>query len=211
MLYGRDDGVLAAVLSEQESAFARAGLTRIAKLDTNWLPKGREHFGFRDGVSQTDIEGFHTDARPENTIAAGEFILGYRNAYGQYTQRPLVRPDQDPRGLLQPAPDDPARRDLGMNGSYLVFRQLRQDVAGFWKYIDEQAKRIPARPGSERDACGSPRRWSGAGRAARRWSRRRTSTIRRCATTTTSCTIARRRSAGLEVPDRRAHPARESA
>ena len=143
MLYGRDDGVLAAVLSEQESAFARAGLTRIAKLDTNWLPKGREHFGFRDGVSRTDIDGFHTDARPENTTAAGEFILGYRNAYGQFTQRPLVRPDQDPGGLLQPAPDDPAERDLGMNGSYLVFRQLRQHVGAFWKYVGEQAKRIP--------------------------------------------------------------------
>jgi Dyp-type peroxidase family len=70
-------------------------------------------------------------------------VLGYRNAYGQYTQRPLLSPDQDPLGLLQPAPDDPAKRDLGMNGSYLVFRQLRQHVEAFWKYVDEQAKRMP--------------------------------------------------------------------
>jgi len=143
MLFGRDDAVLASVLSEHEAALARGGLTTIAKLDTTWLPKQREHFGFRDGVSRTDIEGFHVDAKPENATAPGEFVLGYRNAYGQYTQRPLLSPDQDPLGLLQPAPDDPAKRDLGMNGSYLVFRQLRQHVEAFWKYVDEQAKRMP--------------------------------------------------------------------
>ena len=143
MLFGRDDAVLASLLSDQEAAFPRSGLTRIATLDTTWLPKQREHFGFRDGVSRTDIEGFHTDAKPENATAAGEFVLGYRNAYGQYTQRPLVSPDHDPLGLLPPAPDDPAKRDLGMNGSYLVFRQLRQHVGAFWKYVDEQAKRVP--------------------------------------------------------------------
>jgi Dyp-type peroxidase family len=143
MLFGRDDAVLAEVAREQEAAFSRAGLSQIARLDTNWLPKQREHFGFRDGVSRTDIEGFHTDARPENSVAPGEFILGYLNAYGQYTQRPLVAPEQDPQGLLSTAPDDPSRHDLGMNGSYLVFRQLRQHVGAFWKYVDEQAKRIP--------------------------------------------------------------------
>jgi Dyp-type peroxidase family len=143
MLFGADDAVLASVLSEQEAACAKAGLTRIARLDTHWLPKQREHFGFRDGVSRTDIEGFHTDAKPENATAAGEFVLGYRNAYGQYTQRPLLSQGQDALGLLPAAPDDPAKRDLGMNGSYLVFRQLRQHVGAFWKYVDEQAKRVP--------------------------------------------------------------------
>ena len=140
MLYGRDDGILASVLEEQQAGFATAGLQTVAKLDTSWLPKAREHFGFRDGVSRTDIEGFHTDAPPENTVAAGEFVLGYLNAYGQYTQRPLVAPEQDPRGLLAPAPDSPGRRDLGMNGTYLVFRQLRQDVAAFWSFVDSRTR-----------------------------------------------------------------------
>ena len=140
MLYGKDETVLAALLSEQRAAFGRAGLDVIATLDTTWLAKGTEHFGFRDGVSRTDIEGFHTDAPPENSVAAGEFLLGYLNAYGQYTQRPLVKPDQDARGLLAPAPEDAGLRDLGMNGSYLVFRQLSQDVGAFWKFIDEKTR-----------------------------------------------------------------------
>jgi Dyp-type peroxidase family len=42
-------------------------------------------------------------------------------------------------------PRDPAgsgRADLGRNGTYLVVRQLRQDVAGFWRYL-ESATRHP--------------------------------------------------------------------
>jgi len=140
MLFGRDDVVLADVVRQQQAAFAAAGLEMITRLDTTWLPKQREHFGFRDGVSRTDIEGFHTDARPENAVAAGEFVLGYVNAYGQYTQRPLPGPEQDPGELLSPAPEDPGRRDLGMNGSYLVFRQLRQDVGAFWRFIDGRTR-----------------------------------------------------------------------
>jgi Dyp-type peroxidase family len=51
-----------------------------------------------------------------------------------------VNQDQDPNGLLLRAPEDPARRDLGMNGSYLVFRQLSQDVTAFWRYCDDQTR-----------------------------------------------------------------------
>ena len=140
MLYARTEIALSELLIEQQSRFVSAGLTPIAQLETNWLPHDKEHFGFRDGISSTAIEGFHSNASPSNTIAAGEFVLGYLNAYGQYTQRPLVNQDQDPNGLLLRAPEDPARRDLGMNGSYLVFRQLSQDVMTFWRYCDDQTR-----------------------------------------------------------------------
>ena len=96
MLYGRDEAALSALLSEQRLRLASFGLQLIEQLDTNWLPHDKEHFGFRDGVSQTGIEGVHTRTSPGNTIAAGEFVLGYPNAYGQYTHRPLVSQDQDP-------------------------------------------------------------------------------------------------------------------
>lgn len=133
MLYAGDPGALSAL---QQANLSSSGLELMRLLDSNWLPHGKEHFGFRDGLSQTGIEGFHTGHSPGNMIAAGEFILGYLNAYGQYTQRPLVDPDHDPGGFLPQAPDDSRQRDLGMNGSYLVFRQLSQDVAAFWKFID---------------------------------------------------------------------------
>jgi deferrochelatase/peroxidase EfeB len=34
-------------------------------------------------------------------------------------------------------------RDLGRNGSYLVFRQLQQDVRGFWQFIEKQTAPNP--------------------------------------------------------------------
>jgi Dyp-type peroxidase family len=149
MLYGKDDAVLAALVAEQRATFPKSGIEEVTVLDTHWLAKGTEHFGFRDGVSSTDIEGFHTKARPENSVAPGEFLLGYVNAYGQYTQRPLLSPDEDPHGLLLAAPDAPGQRDLGGNGSYMVFRQLSQEVGEFWKFMDEHTRASNESAGAE--------------------------------------------------------------
>jgi Dyp-type peroxidase family len=149
MLYAGDAGALSAWRDLQYADFSSSGLELITELDSSWPAHGKEHFGFRDGVSQTGIAGFETRSAPDNTIAPGEFILGYLNAYGQYTQRPLVSPDRDPRGLLPQAPDDSRQRDLGMNGSYLVFRQLSQDVAAFWRFIDGKTRERDGSPNPE--------------------------------------------------------------
>ena len=106
-----------------------------------------EPFGFRDGISQPEIDwgrerklGESAQLEYSNLVALGEFLLGYPNEYGKYTTRPLLSRGDDRSAGLLPAEDDPDKRDLGRNGSYLVFRQLAQDVSGFWKFLDEQAK-----------------------------------------------------------------------
>jgi deferrochelatase/peroxidase EfeB len=76
-------------------------------------------------------------------LALGEFLLGYPNEYREYTDRPLLDVKDDPKGLLLPAEDQPDKRDLGRNGTYLVFRQLEQDVRGFWQFLDKQANSDP--------------------------------------------------------------------
>jgi deferrochelatase/peroxidase EfeB len=73
----------------------------------------------------------------------GEFLLGYPNEYGRYTDRPLLEPTRDGSAMLPRAEDAPDKADLGRNGSYLVMRQLHQDVAGFWQWLDRQAAGDP--------------------------------------------------------------------
>lgn len=137
MLYGRDAGVVRALESRLD--LRGGGLRVVDRLDSLTLPGRKEHFGFRDGISQPLIEGYDVGGPPGNTVAAGEFVLGYPNAYGQYTDRPLADPAADPHSLLDPAADNPTLRDFGKDGSYLVFRQLKQDVAGFWSHLAEKS------------------------------------------------------------------------
>lgn len=98
------------------------------------LPTGREHFGYADGFSQPAIAGSRFPDHPGagapsekgdwRPIAAGEFILGY--------------PDEQGSLPAAPPPDE-----LSRNGSYVVYRKLRQDVAGFRRQLAEAAELYP--------------------------------------------------------------------
>ncbi len=117
-----------------EQVIARAadtdtsGLTVLETL-TGWLPEDkREHFGFRDGLSQPKLReeaGGGGDARLHR-VAAGEFLIGYRNERGNLPITPRTRQGAD----------------LGRNGSYLVFRQLSQDVRAFEDWLDDAVRSI---------------------------------------------------------------------
>ncbi|HSV61730.1 MAG TPA: hypothetical protein VLH83_00160, partial [Chthoniobacterales bacterium] len=104
---------------------------------------GVEPFGFTDGISQPEIDWAQTRDVNEpqldytNVVALGEFLLGYRNEYDKYTTRPLIDPDPVSRRLLD-AIEAPEKKDLGRNGTYLVMRQLQQDVRGFWHFVTKQ-------------------------------------------------------------------------
>ena len=59
---------------------------------------GVEPFGFNDGVSQPTPD-WKRQRNPEgdqleygNILTLGEFLLGYENEYGKYTERPLLDP-----------------------------------------------------------------------------------------------------------------------
>lgn len=116
--------------------------------------KGHEHFGFKDGVSQPGVRGTVGSANAPLTrrlladddplsdrfampgqplLQPGEFVVGY----------PRQDPE-DPTGEQpEPAPDErePAWAD---NGSYLVYRRLRQDVAAFNRFIDDGVRQLAA-------------------------------------------------------------------
>jgi Dyp-type peroxidase family len=141
LLYATDDGRVAAEIGgrcrtlEEEHG---ATVVRVLRTHLNVDRFGvKEQFGFRDGIGQPAIEGTRAATNPDDTVAAGEFILGYRNQYRQFPSTPVV--PTDPTRLLPVLEGDDAGYDLGRNGTYLVFRQLEQDVRKFWTVMRERA------------------------------------------------------------------------
>ncbi len=81
--------------------------------------KIREHFGFIDGISQPDIKE-NPDLESDtwnNDGAVGDVLLGHGNSYGD------------------PAYPENARGGFLDNGSFLVIRKLKQDVAALNKRL----------------------------------------------------------------------------
>ncbi len=130
--------------------FAKA-FTVLAELPTQDIG-AFEPFGFADGISQPLIDwqqqqnnDTHNRFTYSNLLAVGEVVLGYPNEYQQYTNRPLLDPSQDKlaAAILPDAEDQPKLKDFGRNGTYLVLRQLGQDVPGFWQFVDKAAGSVP--------------------------------------------------------------------
>ena len=141
MFFAVPDGLTSFVQSATgalwHDAFEEMRWLKTADLD------GVEPFGFADGISQPQIdwERERDPTRPQidysNLVALGEFLLGYPNEYNKYTDRPLLDPDSSSAELL-PAEDAPEKKDLARNGTYLVMRDLEQDVRRFWQFVMRQ-------------------------------------------------------------------------
>jgi Dyp-type peroxidase family len=117
----------------------------------------REPFGFRDGVSQPIVRGLSSRIGAPSSIhlvEPGEFILGYLDNRGYYPPTPQITAQKDKRDQLHDLPANmPKRfplfeadedrskqlRDFGRNGSFLVIRQLQQDVEKFREYTEKTA------------------------------------------------------------------------
>lgn len=140
LLYARDDAGLAEVVRQESAGWTSFGFAEVQSLPTVDLGR-QEHFGFHDGISQPVLEGLPKRGRQDDTIKAGEFLLGYPNEYGLYTDRPLLPSDVESSQTLPSDAAGSGRRDLGRNGTYVVLRQLAQDVTGFWSFLDQATRR----------------------------------------------------------------------
>lgn len=150
-----DPDALAARYEEIEGICGRHGSSPVAghgpdgdapfqaghALFENGVPSGKEHFGYRDGISNPYFEGAGLNdanviggGKPNggdatsrsgwDPLEAGEFVLGHVDEAGQYPRAP--KPGK-----------------LGHNGTFLVYRKLHQNTGSFDTYLEEEAKRFP--------------------------------------------------------------------
>jgi Dyp-type peroxidase family len=150
LVFGADqEASMTEMMAEHRQAAVDAGMGVLyeeqgGKLD----PEGHEHFGFQDGVSQPGVRGrinaemflvertIAPDVLPEawlygrpgqHLIWPGSFLFGYET------------PGADP---MLPAPPTLPGPAWSRNGSYVVYRRLRQDVAGFRAFAAEEAEAL---------------------------------------------------------------------
>lgn len=166
LLYDKTPTAVAAWKHEVKAALVPYGVRIVQELlldlqlDPNGI--GREHFGFADALSQPIPYGSEggdgddsialSDGRPAvrdkwHGVPLGEILLGHTNAHGEKAPGPIVADDEEGLARAAGLPTEGAPegfRDLGINGSYMVVRELRQDVAAFWKSLEDGAARIRA-------------------------------------------------------------------
>ncbi len=158
-LYAATDQLLEKQSQELADQFPAFGVSVVHQLETTHLTERKEHFGFRDGISQPELRpGFNVapgdralspvtpTANPAsrttpdpanvnpNEVPAGEFILGYKNAYDRFPDSPSGHATRGKTARLPTHARRTTEQDFGRNGTYVVFRQLEQRVSEFWKF-----------------------------------------------------------------------------
>jgi Dyp-type peroxidase family len=112
------------ILAEANEALRELpGVTPIWRQDTYLDRRVRTSLGFKDGISNPDIEGSGNPVTNphEAPFKAGEFVLGYLDGTGALPEMP--RPEI-----------------LGRNGTFVAIRKLQTRVAAFRQYVRAHAQ-----------------------------------------------------------------------
>jgi Dyp-type peroxidase family len=119
----------------------------LSSLDLDGIPPfdyAHEHFGYRDRLSEPQIEGSGIQPTPGSgaPVKAGEFILGQEDESGEVV--PLPRPEV-----------------LTRNGTFMAYRRLQEHVGAFRDFLRQHGG--PTAEGQELIAAKLMGRWrSGA-------------------------------------------------
>ncbi|MFZ1426701.1 MAG: Dyp-type peroxidase, partial [Geminicoccaceae bacterium] len=140
LLLGSDDPeTLACFVAATEQACVAQGGTILYSEAAARLDGDKEHFGFRDGISQPGLRGFVNQAglplTPRRLPPGGSATQPEFAAPGEVLIWPgevlFGYPRQDPNDYRQPLDPTGAEDPFLHNGSYLVFRRLKQNVQAF--------------------------------------------------------------------------------
>jgi Dyp-type peroxidase family len=162
MLYDVDDQAAAAWATQTAAALAPFSIKVVHTLPLDLRHVGgvaQEHFGFADGLSQPipfevkdapqdpdalkNSGGNPVTRDPLHGVPLGEILIGHVNAHHERAPGPVVREcNKAIAACLSTCGAPDGFRNLGFNGSYMVVRELRQDVAAFWNAFESNAVRI---------------------------------------------------------------------
>lgn len=132
LLFAADEASLSKLIETEIEAMRGIADGDPIVLKGHLFPDMMEHFGYVDGLSQPKIEGRPerkhrtpekgtSPIKPGSEVKPGEFLLGYVNE-------------------RQTRVTNGNGRDVRQNGTYLVFRQLEQDVPAFNAFVSDVAK-----------------------------------------------------------------------
>ena len=157
LIYGNTQDDVDALAEELTNEATELGMAPPHTIPLKQVSEGKEEpFGFVDGISQPVIRGTYKGLRnadPIHLVEPGEFILGYPDNRGNMPPGPTLPAIADPDNRLPlvgavggfdrtVVEND---RDLGCNGTFLVIRQLEQDVDGFRNYCAKEAEHLQDR------------------------------------------------------------------
>ncbi|GAB2859917.1 hypothetical protein GCM10027074_28800 [Streptomyces deserti] len=125
--------VLRATLGDVRQDLARARIVTVFEQEGATLEgprRGREHFGFKDGVSEPAIK-YLDEPDPENPV----YEKGHPGTI-------LVNPGEFVVGLERERPHPLPYPEWAQKGSFQVVRRLAQDVPGWWAGVASQLEAL---------------------------------------------------------------------
>src|SRR5215204_2081787 len=131
------------VREHQQYAAQFPGVEALSTLDLEATPPldyAHDHFGYRDRMSQPEIEGMGVEPTPGSGAALkpGEFFLGYPDENG------------DTGALPQP-------EILSRNGSFLAYRRLEEHVGAFRDFLRANGAPLELAPTKDDPELGADR------------------------------------------------------
>jgi deferrochelatase/peroxidase EfeB len=159
LIYDKDDEAVVQWADRIAAAVEPLQVHIVRRLPLDLRPDGngigREHFGFADGLSQPIPfeegavvfgDGSPVPRDPWHGVPLGDVLLGHVDSHHEVPPGPVVRARSEPAD--PPLPAEGARNgflNFGLDGTYLVVRELRQNVPAFWHSLDSGTQRIRQR------------------------------------------------------------------
>jgi deferrochelatase/peroxidase EfeB len=100
----------------------RDGMALVAMVDGQPVPTSKVHFGYTDGISQTTIRGGPERYPRDHQIACEPWLFVLST---------------DAENYFVPEP-----HELGLNGSFAVFKMIETDVVGFENFLQSNRDKI---------------------------------------------------------------------